>query len=114
MHRLWTEPRFAGGRTNKAAARSFGESSEDDISRLTLIAVAVVAVVAGTAPAPVRAVTYDKLAYLTFTGSVQVLGVTLGRVTRSGLASSVAAWLVRQLRLRSSCEAWGGRSCWAT
>ena len=47
------------------------------MSRLMLSVVAVVAVVAGTAPAPVRAVTYDKLAYLTFSGPVQIPGATL-------------------------------------
>jgi hypothetical protein len=51
------------------------------MSRLTLSAVAVAAVVAGTAPAPVRAVTYDKLAYLTFSAPVQVPGVTLNAGT---------------------------------
>jgi len=54
------------------------------MSRLTLSAVAVVAVVAATAPAPARALiteTYDKLAYLTFTGPVQVPGVTLNAGT---------------------------------
>jgi hypothetical protein len=51
------------------------------MSRLTLSAVAVVAVVAGTAPAPVRAVTYDKLAYLTFSAPVQVPGVMLNAGT---------------------------------
>ena len=55
------------------------------MSRLTLSAVAVVAVLAGTAPAPVRAVTYDntydKLAYLTFSGPVQVPGATLNAGT---------------------------------
>jgi hypothetical protein len=47
------------------------------MSRLMLSAVAVMAVVAGTAPTPVRAVTYDKLAYLTFNRPVQVPGATL-------------------------------------
>ena len=51
------------------------------MSRLTLSVVAVVALVAGTAPAPVRAVTYDKLAYLTFSAPVQVPGVTLNAGT---------------------------------
>ena len=51
------------------------------MSRLMLSAFAMVAVVAGTAPAPVRAVTYDKLAYLTFSGPVQVPGVTLNAGT---------------------------------
>ena len=51
------------------------------MSRLTLSAVAVVAVMAGTAPAPVRAVTYDKLAYLTFSGPVQIPGATLNAGT---------------------------------
>lgn len=51
------------------------------MSRLMLTAVAVVAVVAGTAPAPVHAVTNDKLAYLTFSAPVQVPGVTLNAGT---------------------------------
>jgi hypothetical protein len=52
--------------------------------RLTLSAVAVAAVVATTAPAPARASiteTYDKLAYLTFSGSVQIPGGTLSAGT---------------------------------
>jgi LPXTG-motif cell wall-anchored protein len=51
------------------------------MSRLILSAVAVVAVLAGTAATPVRAVTYDKLAYLTFTWPVQVPGATLNAGT---------------------------------
>lgn len=51
------------------------------MSRIILATVAVVAVVAGTAPAPVRAVTYDKLAYLTFSSPVQVPGTTLNAGT---------------------------------
>ncbi len=54
------------------------------MSRLTLSAVAVAAVVAATAPAPARATiieTYDKLAYLTFSGPVQIPGVTLNAGT---------------------------------
>src|SRR5262245_53708061 len=54
------------------------------MSRLTLSVVAVVAVVAATAPAPARASiteTYDKLAYLTFNGPVQVPGATLNAGT---------------------------------
>lgn len=51
------------------------------MSRLMLSAVAVVAVVAGMAPAPVHAVTYDKLAYLTFNWPVQVPGATLNAGT---------------------------------
>jgi LPXTG-motif cell wall-anchored protein len=46
-----------------------------------LPAVAVMAVMAGTVPAPVHAVTYDKLAYLTFTAPVQVPGATLNAGT---------------------------------
>jgi hypothetical protein len=46
-----------------------------------LSAVAAVAVLAGTAPVPVSAVTYDKLAYLTFTWPVQVPGATLNAGT---------------------------------
>lgn len=51
------------------------------MSRLTFSAVALAALVATTAPAPVHAVTYDKLAYLTFSGPVQVPGVTLNAGT---------------------------------
>ena len=54
------------------------------MSRLTLSAVAVVAVVAATAPARARASiieTYDKLAYLTFNGPVQIPGGTLNAGT---------------------------------
>ena len=54
------------------------------MSRLTLSAVAVAAVVATTAPAPARASiteTYDKLAYLTFSGPVQIPGGTLSAGT---------------------------------
>lgn len=54
------------------------------MSRLTLSAFAVAAVVATTAPAPARASiaeTYDKLAYLTFSGPVQIPGGTLGAGT---------------------------------
>ena len=51
------------------------------MSRIIFAAVAVVAVVAGTAPAPARAVTYDKLAYLTFSSPVQVPGATLNAGT---------------------------------
>ena len=54
------------------------------MSRLTLSAVVVAAVVATTAPAPARASiteTYDKLAYLTFSGPVQIPGGTLSAGT---------------------------------
>jgi hypothetical protein len=54
------------------------------MSRLTLSAVAVAAVVAATAPAPGRASiteTYDKLAYMTFSGPVQIPGGILGAGT---------------------------------
>jgi LPXTG-motif cell wall-anchored protein len=51
------------------------------MSRLMLSAVAVVALAAATAPAPVGAVTYDKLAYLTFSAPVQVPGTTLNAGT---------------------------------
>jgi hypothetical protein len=51
------------------------------MSRLTLSTVAVLALLGVTAPAPVRAVTYDKLAYLTFSGPVQVPGVMLNAGT---------------------------------
>lgn len=51
------------------------------MSRIIFATVAVVAVVAGTAPAPARATTYDKLAYLTFSSPVQVPGATLNAGT---------------------------------
>jgi hypothetical protein len=54
------------------------------MSRVTILAVAAAAVVATTAPAPARASiteTYDKLAYLTFSGPVQVPGATLNAGT---------------------------------
>ena len=54
------------------------------MSRLTLSAVVLAAVVATTAPAPARASiteTYDKLAYLTFSGPVQIPGGTLSAGT---------------------------------
>jgi LPXTG-motif cell wall-anchored protein len=47
------------------------------MSRLTFSAIVVATAVAATVPAPVRAVTYDKLAYLTFSGPVQVPGARL-------------------------------------
>jgi hypothetical protein len=49
--------------------------------RLTLFGVVVAAVMAVMTPAPVSAITYEKLAYLTFTGPVQVPGVTLSAGT---------------------------------
>ena len=47
------------------------------MSRLSLSGVVLAALIAAGTPAPVNAVTYDKLAYLTFTGPVQIPGVTL-------------------------------------
>jgi LPXTG-motif cell wall-anchored protein len=47
------------------------------MSRLAATRVALAALLAAMAPALVNAATYDKLAYLTFTGPVQVPGVTL-------------------------------------
>ena len=49
--------------------------------RLTLLGVVVSAVMAVLTPAPVSAMTYEKLAQLTFTGPVQVPGVTLNAGT---------------------------------
>jgi hypothetical protein len=50
------------------------------MSRFLLSAV-VAALVAATAPAPASGVTYDKLAYLTFTAPVQIPGATLSAGT---------------------------------
>ncbi len=50
------------------------------MSRL-MLSIAVAAVLAGTAPTPVGAVTYDKLAYLTFSWPVQIPGATLNAGT---------------------------------
>jgi hypothetical protein len=64
------------------AARSPSEKIRRDVmSRLSVSGVAVVALVAVMTPAPVNAVTYDKLASLTFNGPVQVPGVTLNAGT---------------------------------
>lgn len=51
------------------------------MSRLFLSAVVVAAVVATPTSAPASGVTYDKLAYLTFSAPVQVPGATLGAGT---------------------------------
>lgn len=47
------------------------------MSRLLMSGVAAVALVAVMTPAPASGVTYDKLAYLTFSAPVQIPGVTL-------------------------------------
>ena len=49
--------------------------------RLFVSGFAVAALVAVMAPAPASGITYDKLAYLTFNGPVQVPGVTLSAGT---------------------------------
>jgi hypothetical protein len=49
--------------------------------RFFISAIAAAAVVAAMAPAPASGVTYDKLAYLTFSAPVQVPGVTLNAGT---------------------------------
>jgi hypothetical protein len=64
---------------NVLRTTSFGEASEDYMSRLLGLRVAVVALVATITPALSNATTftYDKLAYLTFNAPVQVPGVVL-------------------------------------
>jgi hypothetical protein len=47
------------------------------MARLFLSALVMAATMAVMTPAPVSAVTYDKLAYVTFSGPVQIPGVTL-------------------------------------
>ena len=47
------------------------------MARRTLFGVVAAALVAVTMPAPAGAVTYDKLTYMTFSGPVQIPGVTL-------------------------------------
>lgn len=61
--------------------RSFGEVSEECMSRLFVSGVVVAAMVAVMTPAPASAVTYDKLAYLTFSAPVQIPGATLSAGT---------------------------------
>ena len=51
------------------------------MSRLFVSGVATVALVVVMTPAPASGVTYDKLAYLTFSAPVQIPGVTLGAGT---------------------------------
>jgi hypothetical protein len=51
------------------------------MSRLFVSGVVAAALVAVMTPAPASAVTYDKLAYLTFSAPVQIPGVTLGAGT---------------------------------
>jgi hypothetical protein len=51
------------------------------MSKLSICAVVVAALVAVMTPAPASGVTYDKLAYLTFNAPVQIPGVTLGAGT---------------------------------
>ena len=48
---------------------------------MSRVLLAVVAMIAVTTPAPASAVTYDKLAYLTFSGPVQIPGATLSAGT---------------------------------
>ena len=51
------------------------------MARLFVSGVAVAALLAVTVPAPASGVTYDKLAYLTFSAPVQIPGATLGAGT---------------------------------
>ena len=51
------------------------------MSRLFVSGVVVAALAAAMTPAPANAVTYDKLAYLTFSAPVQIPGVTLSAGT---------------------------------
>ena len=51
------------------------------MSKLLLSGVVVAALAAVMTPAPANAVTYDKLAYLTFSGPVQIPGATLNAGT---------------------------------
>jgi hypothetical protein len=51
------------------------------MSRLFVTGVVAAALVAVMAPAPASGITYDKLAYLTFSAPVQIPGVTLGAGT---------------------------------
>jgi LPXTG-motif cell wall-anchored protein len=51
------------------------------MSKLSIFGVAVAALMAVMTPAPVSGVTYDKLAYLTFSAPVQIPGVTLNAGT---------------------------------
>ena len=51
------------------------------MKRLLISATVVAAVLAVLAPTPARGVTYDKLAYMTFTAPVQIPGVTLNAGT---------------------------------
>jgi hypothetical protein len=51
------------------------------MSRLFVSGVVVAALVAVMTPAPANAVTYDKLAYMTFSAPVQIPGVTLNAGT---------------------------------
>ena len=60
---------------------SFGESSEECMSRLFVSGVVLTAFVAVTTPTPASAVTFDKLAYVTFSAPVQLPGATLGAGT---------------------------------
>jgi hypothetical protein len=60
---------------------SFGEVSEECMSRLFASGVVAAALVALMTPAPANAVTYDKLAYMTFSAPVQIPGVTLNAGT---------------------------------
>ena len=51
------------------------------MSKLSICAIVVAALVAVMTPAPASGVTYDKLAYLTFNAPVQIPGVTLAAGT---------------------------------
>jgi hypothetical protein len=81
MHQCLKDARLTEGRNQGHDAimgtTSFGERSEDLMSRLFVSGVAAVALIAAMTPAPASGVTYDKLAYLAFSAPVQVPGVTL-------------------------------------
>lgn len=87
MHLLSEKAQVAEGRKrgNNAitvcCGTSFGECSEECMSRLFVSGVVVAAFVAVTTSAPASSVTYDKLAYLTFSAPVQIPGVTLSAGT---------------------------------
>src|SRR5512145_3075122 len=72
-------PQRGGG--HRDSATSFGEGSEGRMSKLLLSGTVLAALIALTAPAPASGVTYDKLAYLTFSAPVQIPGVTLNAGT---------------------------------
>src|SRR6187551_138965 len=75
--------------------------SEDIMTKLSITGVFVAAVMAILPSAPASALTYDKLAYLTFTGPVQVPGVTLSAGTyRFRLADAATSRNVVQVLSR--------------